>query len=330
MAVGTQSPVVLAEALEKLLGPCHDKYMAAAAGYLYPKTIQNIVARRPIAQVTLEKVERALTQGKLLPKSCPSVEASSFEDRLHRFLLTMGGTVQAASYLNVDPLVLAKLIYGREVNGRFRLHVQRRLETVQAKRRPHQAVPVDIPSEKLTEDSLAECSQAFELYKTYGTLESVGRRLNLSRERVRQLINRGIAYGVIPAEPHYTQVSRPFPFSSREEFLAAYEKTPSIRRLVQNLHVSKDRLKRFCQAHAVRREDLEHIRRSSMSRRTKASAQYTAQSPEGARPLETSSCDPLQLKATGIPTSPLKRAPGPVPGWKSARDGREKSIPLAS
>ena len=340
MAVGTQGPVVLAEALEKLLAPCHDKYMVAAAAYLYPKTIQNIVARRPIAQVTLEKVERALKHGKLSPKSCPSVEASSFEDRLHRFLLTMGGTIQAATYLNVDPLVLAKLIYGREVNSRFRSHVQRRLEKVQARNRSDQVIPADIPSEKLTEDSLGECSQAYELYKSYGTLEAVGRRLNLSRERVRQLINRGIAYGVIPAEPHYTQASRPFPFSSREEFLVAYEKTPSIRRLVQNLHVSKERLKRFCRAHAVRREDLEHIRRSSMSRMLKASARSSnmATNREGARPLERSSCDPLQLKATGAPTSPLRSAPGPGeegpvpagPGWEGAMGGCERSIPLAS
>jgi hypothetical protein len=124
----------------------------------------------------------------------------------------------------------------------------------------------------VTEDSLGQCRQAYELYKRYGTLESVGRRLNLSRERVRQLIHRGIAYGVIPATPHYTEAVRPFPFSSREEFLLAYEKTPSIRRLVQKLHVSKERLKRFCRAHAVMPEDLDCIRRSSVSRKPKPAA----------------------------------------------------------
>jgi len=271
MTAETQGPVYLAEALEKLLGPYHDKYLAAAGAYLYPKTIQNIVARRPISQVTLEKVERALKHGMLQPKAYPLAQENSLAERLHRFLITCGGTIQAASYLNVDPLVLAKLIYGRQVNRRFRSHVQRRLEKVQERSQSDQIVPADIPSEKVTEDSLDQCSHAYELYKTYGTLESVGRRLNLSRERVRQLIHRGIAYGVIPAEPHYTEAVRPFPFSSREEFLIAYEKTPSIRRLVQNLHVSKARLKRFCRAHAVRREDLEHIRRSSVSRTPKAS-----------------------------------------------------------
>jgi hypothetical protein len=272
MTSETQGPVYLAEALEKLLGPYHDKYLAAAGAYLYPKTIQNIVARRPIAQATLEKVERALKHGKLQPKAYPLAQADSLSDRLHRFLITCGGTVQAASYLNVDPLILAKLIYHRQVNSRFRSHVQRVLEKVQERSQSDRILPADIPSEKVPEDSLAQCSQAYELYKRYRTLESVGRRLSLSRERVRQLIHRGIAYGVIPAEPHYTEAVRPFPFSSREEFLIAYEKTPSIRGLVKNLHVSKERLKRFCRAHAVRREDLEHIRRSSASHRPKASA----------------------------------------------------------
>ena len=272
MTTETQGPVYLAKALEKLLVPYHDKYLAAAGAYLYPKTIENVIARRPIAQVTLEKVERALKHGKLQPKVYPLAQADSLADRLHRFLITCGGTVQAASYLNVDPLILAKLIYGRQVNSRFRSHVIRRLEKAQGRSQSVQTLPAAVSSEKPTGDSLGQCSQAYELYKRYGTLESVGRRLNLSRERVRQLIHRGIAYGVIPAEPHYTEAVRPFPFSSREEFLIAYEKTPSIRRLVQNLHVSKERLKRFCRAHAVLREDLEHIRRSSVSRTPKASA----------------------------------------------------------
>jgi ribosomal protein S14 len=271
MADGNKGPAYLAEALEKLMVPGHDKYLVAAAAHLYPKTIQNIVTRRPIAQVTLEKVARALRQGTLAPRPTPPAAAIGLADRLHRFLLTMGGTVHAASCLNVDPLVLAKLIYGRQVNRRFRSLVQRRLEKVEAMSTTDRIVPPVAPPEKFAEDSLAQCRQAYELYKSHGTLEAVGRRLNLSRERVRQLINRGIAYGVIPAEPHYTHASRPFPFSSREQFLAAYKATPSIRRLVQNLHVSKQRLKRFCRAHAVMRQDLDNIRRSSTLRLRNAS-----------------------------------------------------------
>ena len=211
---GNRGPVYLAEALEKLLVPCHDKYLVAAAAYLYPKTIENIMTRRPIAQVTLEKVARALKRGELSPKPYPSPDASGLAERLHRFLLLMGGTVQAASCLHIDPFVVAKLIYGRRVNRRFRACVQRRLEKVPGPSASALTVVADTPPEKHAEDSLAHCRQAYELYKSHGTLEAVGRRLNLSRERVRQLINRGVAYGVIPAEPHYTQASRPFPFSS--------------------------------------------------------------------------------------------------------------------
>jgi hypothetical protein len=259
-----QGPVYLAEALETLLEPCHDKYLVAAAAYLYPRTIQHIVTRRPIAQATLDKVQRAFKRGELSPKPSPPFESSGLADKVHRFLLSMGGTVQAAARLRVDPLVIAKVIYGRQVNNRFRALVQRRLEkclsTVMA---PPIAASHGTP-EEVAEDSLAQCRQAYELYKSQGTLEAVGRRLHLSRERVRQLINRGVAYGVIPAEPHYTQAARPFPFSSREEFLAAYQETPSMRRLVRNLRVSKERLKRFCQANAVLQQELADIRRSSM------------------------------------------------------------------
>jgi hypothetical protein len=264
MTDGRGGPAYLAEALEKVLAPSNDKYLAAAAAYLYPKTIQNILTRKPVAQVTLEKVGRALKRGELSPRLCPRTGASGLAERLYRFLQVVGGTAQAASYLNIDPFILAKLICGRQVNGRFRALIRRRLEKVQGLSTSKRIVFLaESPPEHLAEDSLAHCRQAYELYKTHGTLEAVGRQLNLSRERVRQLINRGVAYGVIPAEPHYTQASRPFPFSSRDEFLAAYRKTPSMCRLVQNLHISKQRLKRFCRAHAILRQDLERIRRSS-------------------------------------------------------------------
>jgi hypothetical protein len=265
-------PVYLAEALEKVLAPGHDKYLAAAGAYLYPKTIQNILTRRPVAQVTLEKVERALKRGDLSPKPAPRTGASALSERLYRFLLMVGGTVQAASYLNTDPFILAKLICGRQVNRRFRALIHRRLEKVQVLSTSKRIVSTESPAEHWAEDTLTHCRQVYELYKRHGTLEAVGRQLDLSRERVRQLINRGVAYGVIPAEPHYTQASRPFPFSSKEEFLAAYRKTPSMRRLVQNLHVSKQRLKRFCRAHAILRHDLESIRRSSLRRSPEAAA----------------------------------------------------------
>ena len=272
MTDGRRHPVYLAEALEKVLAPGHDKYLAAAGAYLYPKTIQNILSRKPVSQITLEKVERALKRGDLSPKPLPYTAASSPEHRLYRFLLLVGGTTQAASYLNTDPFILAKMICGRRVNRRFRALIQRRLEKVQELSTSTRIASAESPPEHLAEDGLAHCRQAYELYKSHGTLEAVGRQLHLSRERVRQLINRGVAYGVIPAEPHYTQASRPFPFTSKEEFLAAYRKTPSIRRLVQNLHISKQRLKRFCRAHEIVRQDLERIRRSSLLRSPEAAA----------------------------------------------------------
>ena len=66
-------PIYLAEALEKVLAPAHDKYLVAAGAYLYPKTIQNILSRKPVSQTTLEKVERALKRGDLSPKRPPAV-----------------------------------------------------------------------------------------------------------------------------------------------------------------------------------------------------------------------------------------------------------------
>jgi hypothetical protein len=263
MVNGERGPVFLAEALEQLLSTYHDKYLIAAAARLYPKTIHNIIMRRPVSQVTLDKVARALQAGKLSPRDYPPADSANLSGRLYHFLVSRGGTVSAAAQLKVDPIVLAKLIYERKVNSRFRMHVMRRLEQMPPVVSSQQVLVADSMFPVNTDESLAECLQAYELYKVHGTLEAVGRKLDLSRERVRQLINRGVAYGVIPATPHYTETTHPFPFSTREEFLTAYRQTPSLTRLVRDWHISKERLKRFCLAHAVTPADLECIRRAA-------------------------------------------------------------------
>lgn len=252
-------PVYLAAVLEQLITQTHDAYMMAAAARLYPRTIQNIVMRKPVSQVTLDKVSFALSRGELAPKPSPAQDASHLPERVHRYALWMGGPVAAAAFLKVTPLVVAKLIYGRPVNRRFRLIVMRRLE-IPPERSPGQSVPTTVLLDPSSQDGLAQCREAYELYRQHGTLQAVGRCLDLSRERVRQLINRGIAYGVIPAKPHYTEASHPFPFSSRDEFLTAYRRTPNLRRLLQGFHISRSRLKRFFHDQQVFPQDLTRIR----------------------------------------------------------------------
>src|SRR5205085_6963983 len=117
--------------IRRLLSPVHDEHMMAASAAIFPGTIQKLLTGKPVAPVTAAKVFQALAEGRLEPKPLPAADAD-LASRLHRFLILIGGTSNAAAALHVSPLVVAKLIYGRAVNTRFRDAVRRRLDKIQA------------------------------------------------------------------------------------------------------------------------------------------------------------------------------------------------------
>jgi len=75
---------------------------------------------------------------------------------------------------------------------------------------------------KLSDDKIEYYKEIFKLYKEYGTLEKVGRKVGLTRERIRQILERGNRYGLFEYPIKKDLISYPFLinyFTNKEELL---------------------------------------------------------------------------------------------------------------
>ena len=83
----------------------------------------------------------------------------------------------------------------------------------------------EIPSKKLRKLSNAKINfskTVFQLYKEHGTLEKVGKKVGLTRERIRQILKRGNRYGLFEYPIKKELISYPFLikyFANKEELL---------------------------------------------------------------------------------------------------------------
>ncbi|MBU4350701.1 hypothetical protein KJ599_10315, partial [bacterium] len=83
----------------------------------------------------------------------------------------------------------------------------------------------EIPNKKLRNLSNSKIhfsNTVFQLYKEYGTLEKVGREVGLTRERIRQILERGNRYGLFEYPIKKELISYPFLinyFTKKEELL---------------------------------------------------------------------------------------------------------------
>lgn len=92
------------------------------------------------------------------------------------------------------------------------------------------------------------------LYLEKGTLEAVGRTIGLSRERVRQLLVRGVRIGLF--EYSARRISDP----SREKILEDYRKFLGLEGVAEVNRLSIATLRRLCRSYRITREELAAVR----------------------------------------------------------------------
>jgi hypothetical protein len=93
--------------------------------------------------------------------------------------------------------------------------------------------------------------QAYELYIELGTLEAAGGELGVTRERVRQLIRRGVEHGLFESPIGREPLS-----ISPQSFLDLIAKHGSLSRVARHLAVAKGKLDSWRRESAVSNDDL--------------------------------------------------------------------------
>ena len=88
------------------------------------------------------------------------------------------------------------------------------------------------------------------LYKQLGTLEAVGKQVGLTRERVRQILNKGKNSGLFEYNPYG------YPFVSKEKLIEDCKKAPSLAVVARLNNISTAYLDKLFTAYSINEEDL--------------------------------------------------------------------------
>lgn len=134
--------------------------------------------------------------------------------------------LEEASRFGVNSLTIQKILIGQPIS-RF---IEKKLRAVLEG-------DLELPYRKRSH--IERLFEVFSLYQALGTLAATGRKVGLSRERVRQLLNKGTALGLF----EYRSSSPPK--VSREEILSDYRRHLKWKAVARLHHLSPNRLHRL-------------------------------------------------------------------------------------
>lgn len=96
--------------------------------------------------------------------------------------------------------------------------------------------------------------ESFRLYQEGGTLDYVGKKLNLTRERIRQILKKGTSLGL------FKYSGREYHYLEKGEILKNYEQLLSVHKVAKANNVAVNYLKRILTAYKITERNLEKIK----------------------------------------------------------------------
>jgi hypothetical protein len=113
--------------------------------------------------------------------------------------------------------------------------------------------------------------QAFQIYCEQGTLENTGKILQLTRERVRQLLVKGTKLGL------FNYKGYDYPYVSKDEILNNYRNALNLRDSSTNLGISVSYLQKLIAAYGIKKSEFERIKIEEFKSRCVSEFQGLAQ-----------------------------------------------------
>jgi len=116
------------------------------------------------------------------------------------------------------------------------------------------------------QERIDQCIECFRLYKEEGTLANAGKKLKLTRERVRQILKQGTSLGL------FNYSGYEYPYLEKEKLLKDYARLQSLHELAKINNVGVSYLKKILTAYKVKDKDLDLIKENA--RKNKCIEQY--------------------------------------------------------
>ena len=218
-----------------------------------PSTIRKILDGRPISSATQLKLGMQSEAKRI--KETNDDPISFLASRLREIIKSDVDIFDLASKLGVTETSIKKILDGKPVTRPL-------IEKLRS------SLDLSTQDELGTKPSTAveRLRTIHNLYMQLGTLDAVGKHVGLTRERIRQLLNKGKKIGLFEYNP------REYPFVSKEKILETYRQTSSLSRVARLNNISTAYLQKLFTAYSITEQELTDCRLEG--RRAKCIEQY--------------------------------------------------------
>jgi transcriptional regulator with XRE-family HTH domain len=251
--------------LKRFIEACGGLRTAAVRLNVYPTVLKKILDNRPISLVLKRKIENA---AKILPPFRPT--DAELKSMLRDVIEKCGSVRTIATRMGTSIDSLSRVLEGRSVSPSVSLRIEIGLATyLESNRWIGKSNSPNAPtedsfsvSEKNLRPSMVEKLRlAFTLYKELGTLEAVGKRMGVTRERVRQLLVKGSALSLYEYRPYN------YPYVPKEKLIQDCIKLLSLGFVARVNNISTEYLKKLMAAYSITEKDFYTYRQEGKRKR---------------------------------------------------------------
>lgn len=152
--------------------------------------------------------------------------------------------------LNINPSTVQKLIEGRPISEHTAKKVEAAIEGSDLFNEGWAAGE----QKKTNHSTIERLMHVYRLYEEEKSIQRVGVKLGITRERVRQLLKKGAEIGLFKYRP------RKPPYFSREKILKDFRRFLKLKQVASENRISMRYLYKLMELHRIKKSDLESIR----------------------------------------------------------------------
>src|SRR5215471_3181270 len=206
-----------------------------------PSTVRKIVAGQSVSPPTGAKFDAVLGRRRALWPSRSQRLFENLSSKIGQMINNPIDVIKVSTRFAVNPSTIQKIIDGRPVSRAVQEKLFSAMETEPSK-------PTDA---KLS--MVERLQEIHRLYNDLGTLAAVGQKIGVTRERVRQLLEKGTKLGLFEYKPFN------YPFVSKETILADYKEHLSLGHVARINHITPGYLRKLLTAYGVTEEKLRSL-----------------------------------------------------------------------
>jgi plasmid maintenance system antidote protein VapI len=234
-------------------------YRAASKLHVHPGTLDKILHNQKISLPTRKKIQEII---EAMVPATKNHQREGFGElvlikQLRSFINECDSTTNAAIRLGVRPSTLEKLLSGKSVSSLSVAKIDSSLKRADILNKNFQ---------NCTAPKAERLKQVFMYYKQYRSLERVGKKMGITRERVRQLLVEGTRLGLFEYKPFN------YSYIPKEKIISDYANLLSLNKVAKINHVSPSYLKKLMTAYSITEKELEILERET--RRARCVEEY--------------------------------------------------------